>query len=83
MHLSYFEFNEMYQGKNIIHAASGRRLIKAAIYNAFRSREYLLYLLAENPEFVVQEKTEQELNEWDKAILSTKGLAGQYEECNR
>ncbi len=69
-HLNYFEFNLMYQGMNIIHAATGKVLIKAAVFNAFRSKEYILHTLEQNSNFIIREKSALELREWDRAIMA-------------
>lgn len=71
--ISYYEFNQMYQGMNIIHATTGRKMIKAAVFNACRGKEYILHTLDQNPEFIIQEKTAKELYDWEKAIMNSRG----------
>lgn len=78
--ISYFEFNLIYQGMNIIHAATGRKMIKAAVFNACRGKEYILHTLEQNPEFIIQEKTAKELHDWEKAIMSSRRSTSQAEE---
>lgn len=77
--ISYFEFNTIYQGMNIIDARTGKKLLKAAVFNAFRHKEYVLFTLEQNSEFIIEEKTSLELREWDRAIQNTSGSPDDHE----
>lgn len=66
--LSFFDFTKQYQGLTICCAQTGRKLIKAGIYNAFNGNQSVLLTLDKNPEYIIRERTAEENDEWNSAI---------------